>query len=123
MGYEIHITRKENWFDDEPKISLDEWKSYIASDPEMRLDGYAEAALPSGNVLRVESDGLSVWTAYSKHGVDGGMAWFDFRTGNLVVKNPDSEILAKMWMIAEKLQARVQGDEGEIYDANGNVIA
>lgn len=50
------------------------------------------------------------------------MAWFNFDRGDVVVKNPDAEILAKMWAIAQKLGARVQGDDGELYGANGNVI-
>ena len=34
MGYEIHITRKTEWFDEYgPEISLEDWKAYIASDP------------------------------------------------------------------------------------------
>ena len=43
MGYDVHITRKENWFDDEPQIDIDGWRDLVASDEEMRLDGYAEA--------------------------------------------------------------------------------
>lgn len=75
MGYEIHITRKTEWFDEDgPEISLEGWKAYIASDPEMRLDGYAEATMENGDVFRTEHDGIAVWTAYSGHGVDGNMA-------------------------------------------------
>jgi hypothetical protein len=38
------------------------------------------------------------------------------------VKNPDPEILRKMWSLAQRLDAMVQGDEGEQYDASGNVV-
>ncbi|WP_207000839.1 hypothetical protein [Trinickia mobilis] len=123
MGYDIHITRKENWFDDEPQINLEEWKALVASDTEMRLDGYAEAKVGSGAILRVEREGLSVWKAYSGHGANGNMAWFSFRGGDIVVKNPDAEILAKMWKIAQKLSARVQGDDCERYGADGSVVS
>lgn len=92
MGYDVHITRKANWFDREPKISLDEWLALVASDEEMRLDGYAEARVGSDASIRVESDGLAVWTAYSGHAANGNMAWFDFREGDIVVKNPDAEL-------------------------------
>jgi hypothetical protein len=37
----------------------------------------------------------------------------------VVVKNPDQEILKKMWSIADSLSAKVQGDEGELYGADG----
>jgi hypothetical protein len=93
---------------------LKDWLAYVEADSEMRLDNFAEAQTPDG-ILRYENIGLAVWTAYSHHGEGGSMAWFDFRRGNIVVKNPDEEILAKMCRIAEALQARVQGDEGEYY--------
>jgi hypothetical protein len=116
MGYELHITRRANWFDDDgPSIDLDEWLLFLRSDPEMRLDGYAEATTTAGETIRYESRGLAVWTAYSGHGRDGNMAWFDWRSGVLSVKNPDDEIVGKMCKIAQSLDARVQGDEGEEY--------
>lgn len=121
MGYDVHITRKEQWFDEEgPTISLDEWKAFVRSDPEMRLDGFAEAIMGDGSTLRVESEGMAVWTVYSGNEKDGNMAWFSFFDGDVRVKNPDPEILRKMWTIAERLGAKVQGDEGEVYDSSGN---
>jgi prepilin-type processing-associated H-X9-DG protein len=119
MGYDVHITRKEDWSDEQPEISLAEWLAVVQADPEMRLDGDAEART-AADVIRIESSGLSVWTAYSRHGEGGNMAWFDFRGGNAVVKNPDKEILRKMWVLAQRLSAKVQGDDGETYDAAGN---
>ena len=119
MGYDVHISRKDEWFSDEGnEISLDEWKQYVESDPDMRLDNFAEAKTPEG-VLRVESEGLSVWVGYSGHEADGNMAWFEYYDGNIKVKNPDEEILKKMFSIAQSLDAKVQGDECEIYDENG----
>ncbi len=119
MGYDVHITRKEYFFDEDgEEISLDEWKSYIANDPEMRLDGYAEAKFPEGT-LRVESEGMAVWEGWSKNEIDGGLAWMDHFEGSIACKNPDEEILKKMYQIASTLDAKVQGDEGEIYDSEG----
>jgi hypothetical protein len=115
MGYDVHITRAEHWTEskNEP-FSLEEWLAYIRHDPEMRLDGYAEAEV-RGGVLGIESDGLAVWTAYSGNGIGGNMAWFDHRSGRIVVKNSDEEILAKMRQIARHFNAHVIGDEGEFY--------
>ncbi len=112
MGYDIHITRKTDWFDDEPEIPLAEWIALVESDPEMRHDGYAEAKMPDGSVIRQVKEGISVWTAYSK---PGSTAWFSFSNGNVVAKNPDEEILTKMRHLARALSAKVQGDEGELY--------
>ena len=120
MGYDVHITRKPHWWDENgPEIRLDEWIAVVRADRDMRLDGYAETRVGGGGVLRIENEGLSVWTAYSRHG-ENGMAWFSFHHGNVVVKNPDCEILQKMWSLAQGLLAKVQGDEGELYDASGN---
>lgn len=122
MGYNFHITRKNRWSDrDGLEISLEEWLSAVKSDPEMRLDGGAEATNPkTGEVLRYENEGLAIWTAYS--GARGGSGpWFDYRRGNIVVKNPDQVTLKKMWAVAQHLFAKVQGDEGETYDPTGNM--
>lgn len=123
MGYDVHITRKANWFDESGlKIGSDEWKALLQSDPDMRLDGYASAVMVDGSVLRVDSEGLAVWTAYAGNGTNGNMAWFDFRNGNVVVKNPDVRILGKMWQLAQRLSAKVQGEECEVYGPDGTIM-
>ncbi len=123
MGYDIHITRKPFYFDENgEEISLDEWKTFVQQDSEMSLDNFAEVAVGNEQILRVESDGLAVWNVYRKHDQNGNKAWFDWCNGAIHVKNPDHEILKKMWLIAQQLSAKVQGDEGEFYDANGNSI-
>jgi hypothetical protein len=119
MGYDIHITRKENWFDEDDSngIALLEWIDYIKADKEMSLNNSAEAETPAGGKVKHEHNGLAVWTGYSKSGIDGNYAWFDFRNGNVTVKNPDQEIKDKMIDIAAQLSAKVQGDEGEFYNS------
>lgn len=123
MGYELHITRGANWHDEakEP-ITLDEWIAYVKSDPEMRLDGFAEATLEDGSVLRSENPSLAVWVVYSGDGVDGNHAWMWHFEGNVQAKSPDREIVAKMWRIAQALRARLVGDEGEEYGPDGKEI-
>lgn len=116
MGYDVHITRAKHWTESESEpILLSDWIRYVTADPDMRLDGVAVAKTPDGDVLSYKNEGLSVWTGWSRHLRDGNMAWFDFRNGEVVVKNPDDEILEKMRRIAAALGARVIGDEGEIY--------
>jgi hypothetical protein len=62
MGYDIHITRRSDWSDKAgPAITLEEWKKLVASDSEMRLDGFAEASTSDGKKIRIEREGLSVW--------------------------------------------------------------
>jgi hypothetical protein len=116
VGYDVHITRAGHWTEGESApILLEEWLRYVAGDPEMRLDNFAEADVGGGEVLRYENNGLAVWTTYSGHGAKGNMAWFDYQRGNVVVKNPDDEILGKMRRIASALGAKGMGDEGELY--------
>ncbi|HUC50630.1 MAG TPA: hypothetical protein VMA30_14705 [Xanthobacteraceae bacterium] len=131
MGYDLHITRKKNWdgFDDEhgPEIALKEWLAVVEADRELRLDGFCEVQTADGGVLRHTAPGIAVWTRWSQHGqageAAGGIAWFAFSGGNIVVKNPDRQIRRKMWRIARALEAKVQGDEGEFYDRFGNPVA
>jgi hypothetical protein len=81
----------------------------------MRHDGFAEARSSRGDVLRIQNEGLAVWTAWPGEGRGNGRAWMDYHRGRIVVKDPDAALLRKMCAIAEKLGARVQGDEGELY--------
>ncbi len=122
MGYDIHITRQENWFDEDEaqNISLNEWEYLVTNDTEMRLDNFAEATTSNGETIRVESEGLSVWTKYSGDGLNGNHAWFGYSQGSIVVKNPDDEIINKMLDIAVQLNGKVQGDNGEIYERSSN---
>lgn len=119
MGYDLHIVRNEDGWDAEKGggISLAEWSSLLAADDTMREDGFAEVNLPDGSTLRTESEGLAVWTHYPGNEDGGNQAWFDFRDGAIVVKNPDQDILIKMLEIAGRLDAKVIGDEGEQYES------
>jgi hypothetical protein len=123
MGYDVHITRQDNWFDqdDIKRISLEEWLNYVANDADIRLDNYAEATTSNSETIRIESEGLSIWTAYSGNGVWGNYAWLNYDFGNIVVKNPDKEIISKMVDIASSLNAKVQGEEGEVYHSMPDV--
>jgi hypothetical protein len=112
MGYNVFITRKTDLTDEDgPIITLNEWKALVLSDTELRLESGAE------------EQGVCVWTAYSKNGRRRNFAWLYLDGGgNITAKNPDKEFLRKMCQIAQKLDAKVQGDELELYDAKGNVV-
>ena len=92
MGYDFHITRRDNWYDEGADISADEWLKYVESDPELSID---------------ESNGkyFAIW----KEG------WLDWRRGEIYTKNPRKNLVEKMIQIANRLNAKVQGDEGEVY--------
>ncbi len=117
MGYNLYITRKDNWTDEETNglISMNEWKQVVSADPDMRMDNKVDATV-NGKTIRMEEEGIAVWTAYSLAGKNGNQAWFSFDDGMITVKNPDNEIINKMLSIAKVLNAKVQGDDMEIYD-------
>lgn len=113
MGYDIHITRKEEWSDENgPRISEDEWRAFVASDSEMVMTGVAECTNPQGETIRLTRPLLTEWRGHSS----GSTVWFHYFEGSVAVKNPDDECLAKMRQVAIKLRARLRGDEGEFYD-------
>jgi len=121
VGYDLHITRKADWPDDDgPVITFEEWIAVVDADPDLRLDGFCAARMPDGGILRLDDSSIAVWTAYSRYRDRAGIAWFRWRDGNVNVKNPDREIRRKMWRIAQVLAAKVQGDDGEFYDRFGN---
>ncbi|RFM28141.1 hypothetical protein [Deminuibacter soli] len=115
--YELHITRRNNWYDDdsEKSITLDEWKTFIKENEDMHLDSTFEAKMQNGESFSFESLELTRWSGYSGSRTCGNHAWFNYWSGNITVKNPDDEIIYQMLNIARKLNAKVQGTQGEEY--------
>jgi hypothetical protein len=102
MGYDLHITRKEDWTASEgPTITEAEWKAVIAADPDLKLDGQTRCVMADGEYI------FAAWKG--KPGVLG------FYHGEITATDPEEEVIRKMVEIAGKLQATVQGDDGERY--------
>ena len=103
MGYDLHITRAEVWSQNEGKeITSEEWLALIQSDVELELAGY-------------NGDYFALWSGKSEY----EDPWLDWSSGNIYTKNPDGPIIVKMLEIAKRLNAKVQGDDGEIYFGPG----
>lgn len=103
MGYELHITRREFHADDQgPEISAEEWLALVDADPALE---------------RVVENGPYFARFLGDCRYGRGIGWFDWWNGCVSTKNPDEAILAKMLKLAEALDAKVQGDDGEIYVA------
>ncbi|QWV92377.1 hypothetical protein KP004_14330 [Geomonas oryzisoli] len=99
MGYDLHITRKTFWADDDgPEITSLEWLEAVNKDPSLTLAGY-------------NGDFFVLWTGPSEY----EEPWLDWREGEIYSKNPDEAMITKMLEIAGRLGAAVQGDDGEIY--------
>jgi len=98
MGYDLHITRKQDWCDEEgPIISLEDWLKYVATDIEIERD-------PNNG----RHDFL-----YVKHSGESQPLWW--ARGEVFTKNPDKETVKKLIGISHALCARVLGDDGESY--------
>lgn len=112
MGYNVHITRQHHWVDKSSaqNIPKEEWLAYIKNDPELKLE------------QSQHDDTLAYWENYSQHGKDGDKAWMYWDDGEITLKNPDQEILKKMYKVAINLNAKLQGDDGELYDESGHEI-
>ncbi len=103
MGYDIHITRAESYYENDGQwIRANEWLSYVSGDPELKLAGY-------------NGEYFALWSGKSKY-PDPWLDWFE---GNIFSKNPDDPITNKMVEIAKLLGAKVQGDHGEVYIGGG----
>ncbi|WP_156374671.1 hypothetical protein [Pseudorhodoferax sp. Leaf274] len=107
MGYDIHLTRREHWFDEnEPEISLQQWLEYVATDSEIQPD--PENPDPENFVVTL--DGV-VWPL-----------WWD--RGEVTTKNPHERVIIKLVKVAQVLKARVLGDDDEIYGSDpGNPLS
>jgi len=100
MGYDLHITRAGDWSESEDApIALAEWLAVAAADPEL-------TAMPENG---------DAFFAIGEP--DDAMGWFNWFEGNVFTKNPDKRILAKMLVLASRLDAKVQGDDGEPYES------
>jgi len=100
VGYDLHVTRAENWSENEGReITWGEWLALVAEDPELAPD-------PENG------ESFALWSGPSRL----PQPWLEWDEGNISTKNPDRALIAKMLQIAERLGARVQGDDGEFYD-------
>ena len=101
MGYELHITRRKQWFDEGDDITKEEFMTYVRSDPEFAYPGeggdeFADWKSPAGNYV----------------------TWLWWVEGRVITKNPEAEFVDKMVSVAKKLNAKVQGDDGETYQSS-----
>lgn len=109
MGYDLHITRARDWVDSqESPISKGEWLAYVKADPELRLcdDPY-------------DMEGATaIWSGPSEH-EDPWIAWDG---GQLDSKNPDAPLRRKMYQVAQRFNAFLVGDDGELYGPDGEAL-
>lgn len=109
MGYDAHLTRADNWLDSAlTPIGLDEWvEAGRASDALVEL---SEIEYPTGvPVFLLGDDPVSSPALY-------------WRDGEVVVRGADLEHLPSLVTVAEAIEARVVGDDGEVYGDSSPVL-
>lgn len=110
MGYDLHLTKADDWVDakDHP-IEPADWLALVDSDHELSMSpsDFYERRTPDGNLERVSA---TAWIAGSSE------CTFWFQDGEVTAKNPDDAATLKLIGIAERLGARVLGDDGEVYE-------
>lgn len=119
MGYEVHIIRRNDYENDEEEssITIEEWLRYVVTDKELNLTNGYQMNIPNVDTSWKEDPGFCLWTGHSE-GVPSESLWFDFWKGVISAKYPDDETIKKMLSIAKALNAKVIGDDNEIYDDN-----
>ncbi len=117
MGYELHIVRRQDWdnYEEDSNISLDEWLAYVQEDNELELTYGYQIKIPGVENSFQNVPGFCNWTGHSTKVADD-KPWFDYGHGMISAKYPDDETIKKMLAIANRLNGRVQGDDGEFYD-------
>ena len=62
VGYDVHITRKDFWSDDDGAgIERTEWLAYVEADPSMRAASDATVTNDKGEAFSVHDETLAIW--------------------------------------------------------------
>lgn len=96
MSYHITILRTQGG--QKEGISLPEVKTAVASMPDLRIKSTAGGHLEISTFTHDNQEALLVW-----------------KEGEIWTRNPERDTLQIMLKLAEKLNARVRGDEWETY--------
>ena len=110
MGYELHITRAKDWSDSKSiPITWDEWARLVEADASLQFDLAGDCS--------IEDQPDVLWTAG-----DSAEEWLSWWEGQIHTKHPSDPLIGKMLELAERLDATVQGDDGERYPlSEGNL--
>lgn len=109
MGYDLHITRREDWSDPEsgPPITRDEFERVVTRDKRFRRD-----------------EGLGPEYAVVVKKPRGAIAesWLCWEDGQITVRGSSRSLITIAVEIAVTLGARLVGDDGEEYGADGRAL-
>lgn len=106
MAYDLHIVRTESWLDGATApVTKGDVDALIANDPELAWSttDYVDMADEAGSVTRYW---MITWRGES-------IGWW-YRD-QILSSNPDKGKISKLVRMAHSLNARVVGDDGEVY--------
>ncbi|MCP3921055.1 MAG: hypothetical protein GY714_00570 [Desulfobacterales bacterium] len=108
-GYKVYINCLKK------PINLNDWLDYLKKNKEFSFLGFAELNSPLGEYIKIESKGLAEWSGNTEE----RNILFDYEDYKIIVRNPDSTTLKKMYKVSKEFDAKVQGEDGEFYDKDG----
>ncbi|MEP1231191.1 MAG: hypothetical protein ABJG88_10985 [Litorimonas sp.] len=105
MGYDLHIHRKENWFDENSSkpITYEEWQTVAKADKDLEVIGTA------GDIL-----------SYGSTNSNTDTVGFHWTQNEIQVTFRGNAAIIKAYELAQILGAKLQGDEGEVYRTDGS---
>lgn len=109
MGYEVHVVRRNDFenYDEESNITMEEWKHLVESSPELTWEQF------DGDTKALDYK-YCYWLAHPEQD-DTNRPWFDYSHGRISTKWTDTACMKLLLKIAEQLNARLEGDDGEVY--------
>lgn len=90
-------------------ITLDEWRTFVSEQPDLRLREYVEIPRKGGQPVRFKKDGLAEWLGHPS----GEPVRLNYFWGYLEFTNPDDPTCKRASEIAVSLGARIQEEELE----------
>ena len=118
MSYDLHVHRAADWMESsEQPIGRTEWEMWVEETPDFRFDETISVSYSDDERGDWTETG-AVWTAHPD-----GRQWASFYDdGAVMTGNPDEHVVRRMAQVAASLGARLQGDDGEFYDADGDPL-
>ena len=121
MGYSLHIVRSDEMRRDFGGIPLDDGLAYCDIDPELTPVVSATSINPAtGEEIVLNGTGFVVFEPADIPANERPAVYFHWSRGTVSFDSKPAHALTKAVGIADALGARVTGDEGEFYRADGS---
>lgn len=104
MGYDVHVTRAGRWSESaQLPIPVESWAAACANDSSLSIPERTSSDKGAPRVV--------LWTGHPQ-GVEVSLR---YEQGRIRASDPDVATLEKLVQLSRSLEARVVGDDGELY--------